>query len=84
MRFQGRAASDPSDAPRQKNGGRRGARTDDGRHGREQGGRPRWLAPPDLGGVGAAGSGRQASSAALRLFPRRRNEGVRIALWDFG
>jgi len=34
--------------------------------------------------AGSTGSGRQASSAALRLFLRRRNEGVRIALWDFG
>ena len=58
MRFQGRAASDPGDAPRRKNKGRRGARTDDGRHGREQGGRPRRLAPPDLGGAGAVGFGR--------------------------
>jgi hypothetical protein len=47
--------SDPGDG-RTEGGG--GARTGDGRHEREQGGRPRRLAPPDLGGAGAAGSGR--------------------------
>ena len=62
------AALDPDDG-RTEGGG--GARTGDGRHEREQGGRPRRLAPPDLGGAGAAGSrrasGERRPASALRL-----------------
>ena len=62
------AASDLGDG-RTEGGG--GARTGDGRHERQQGGRPRRLAPPDLGGTSAAesrrASGERRPASALRL-----------------